>query len=53
MVDPPTRNYAGIYAWSGEANTRAYVEALVKVLRPLCTPASVWYDVMPDADFES
>ena len=47
MVDLDTKNYLGIYEWAGEANALSYVEALVRVLRPLSTKDSVWYELYP------
>jgi hypothetical protein len=48
MVDQDTKNYLGIYQWAGEENARAYAEALCRVLRPLSTRDSVWYDLEPE-----
>jgi hypothetical protein len=48
MVDPQSKDYLGIYDWSGAGNARTYADALVRVLRPLSTPGSVWYDLHPD-----
>ena len=48
MVDPVTKDYLGIYNWDGAANARTYVEALTRVLRPLSTPGSVWFELHPD-----
>jgi hypothetical protein len=47
MVDPETKNYLGIYEWAGEDHARTYVETLMKILRPLSTPGSVWYERYP------
>lgn len=52
MVDPATRDYLGIYDWSGKANAQNYVEALVRVLSPLSTKGSVWYRIDDDEPFE-
>ncbi len=52
MVDPRTRNYLGIYEWAGRDHAQTYVDALVRVLRPLSTPSSVWYDLYPDQKLE-
>jgi hypothetical protein len=51
MVDPETKNYLGIYEWYGREQAHAYVDALVRVLRPLCVPGSVWYEIH-DEPFE-
>lgn len=53
MVDPQTKSYLGIYDWTGAKNAQTYASALVRVLRPLSTPGSVWYTLYPDQDFES
>jgi hypothetical protein len=53
MVDPEMKSYLGIYDWSGPDNAQTYVDALVRVLRPLSTPQSVWYELYPDQDFET
>lgn len=52
MVDPKTKNYLGIYEWAGEGNARHYVETLIRVLRPLSSPGSVWYKQYPGQSFE-
>lgn len=52
MVDPQGKNYLGIYDWAGAENARSYVDALVRVLRPLSTPGSVWYDLYPDQELD-
>jgi hypothetical protein len=53
MVDPEMKSYLGIYDWSGPDNAQTYVDALVRVLRPLSTLHSVWYELYPDQDFET
>ncbi len=53
MVDPQTKSYLGIYDWSGAENAKIYVDALVRVLRPISTKDSVWYEIVPDQDFET
>lgn len=45
MVDRLTKNYLGIYEWAGDQNALAYVEWLVKILRPLSIAGSVWYEI--------
>ena len=52
LVDPATKNYLGIYKWAGVANAQVYVDALVRVLRPLSTPASVWYEIQKSEHLE-
>src|SRR3954452_20637627 len=53
MVDPATKNYLGIYEWAGEDNALSYVEALVRVLRPLSAKDSVWYELYPAQELTS
>lgn len=53
MVDPRTKNYLGIYDWAGKENALIYVNALVRVLRPLSTAGSVWYELYPNQNFDS
>ena len=48
MVDPQTKSYLGIYDWRGRADAQRYVDALVRVLRPLSTTGSVWYRLQPE-----
>ena len=48
MVDPETKSYLGIYDWAGAENAKIYVDALVRVLRPISTKDSVWYEIVPD-----
>lgn len=52
MVDPATENYLGIYEWAGEDLARTYVETLVKILRPLSTTGSVWYEALPGQELD-
>lgn len=51
MVQPQTNNYLGIYDWSGKQNAQNYADTLVKILRPLSTPDSVWYKIH-ETEFE-
>lgn len=53
MVDPRTRRYLGIYDWRGRENAQRYVDALVWVLKPLSTPDSVWYRLLPGRTLDS
>lgn len=53
MVDPETKNYLGIYEWAGDANALNYVETLVRVLRPISTRNSVWYELYPEQELDS
>jgi hypothetical protein len=48
MVDPETKNYLGIYEWYGAENAQVYVNALVRILGPLSTKGSVWYELNTD-----
>jgi hypothetical protein len=52
MVNPETKDYLGIYQWDGGKNTKVYVTALEKVLKPLSTPKSVWYEIVPKQNLE-
>jgi len=52
MIDQDSKNYLGIYQWAGEQNAQNYAEALSRVLRPLSTPESVWYDLYPRQDLD-
>ncbi len=52
MVDPSTKRYLGIYDWRGTTDARAYVDALLRVLRPLSTAESVWYRIEPERMLE-
>jgi hypothetical protein len=51
MVDPDTEDYLGIYEWRGREQAQVYVDALVRVLRPLSVSGSVWYEIL-DEPFE-
>lgn len=52
MVDPDSLNYLGIYEWAGVANAETYASTLIRILRPLSTPGSVWYQIYPEQDLE-
>ncbi len=52
MVQPQTGNYLGIYDWAGKANAQTYVEWLIKMLKPLSLPGTVWYKIY-ETDFET
>lgn len=52
MVDHDSKNYLGIYQWAGEENARVHAEALCRVLRPLSSRGSVWYDLYPRQGFD-
>lgn len=53
MVEPQTKDYLGIYDWSGAKKAQTYASALTRVLRPVSTPGSVWFKLYPRQDFES
>jgi hypothetical protein len=53
LIDPKTKNYLGIYEWTGAENARVYAEWLIRLLRPLSTPGSVWYELRPNEDLPS
>lgn len=48
MVDPDTEDYLGIYEWRGREQAQFYVDALVRVLRPLSVSGSVWYEILEE-----
>jgi hypothetical protein len=52
MVDPDSKNYLGIYEWSGLANAKTYASSLVRILHPISTAGSVWYQIYPDQNLE-
>jgi hypothetical protein len=52
LVEPDTKHYLGIYDWNGAGNAQRYVDALVRVLRPLSTADSVWYRLLPGEKLE-
>lgn len=45
MVDEASKDYLGIYQWGEAQQAQTYVEALVRVLRPLSVRGSVWYEI--------
>jgi hypothetical protein len=51
MVDPETKDYAGIYDWAGRADAERYARALVPVLRAVSVSDSVWHRI-EDEPFE-
>ncbi len=48
MVDPVTSDYAGLYAWRGVDEAERYAAYITSVLRPLSTPGSVGYEILPE-----
>jgi hypothetical protein len=48
MVDPNTENYLGMYEWRGREQAQLYIDALVRVLRPLSVSGSVWYSILEE-----
>jgi hypothetical protein len=52
MVDPQTKSYLGIYNWAGTDHAKTYADALVRVLRPISTTDSVWYEIVSEQKFE-
>ncbi len=52
MVDPDTKRYLGIYDWRGAGDAQRYVDALIRVLRPLSTSGSVWYRLLPNTELD-
>jgi hypothetical protein len=53
MVEPAAKDYLGIYSWNGAGDAQHYVDALVRVLRPLSTDGSVWYRLLPGETLEA
>ncbi len=51
MVKTKGSNYLGIYEWAGKDNAQNYVDWLIRILKPLSRPESVWYKIHTD-DFE-
>jgi hypothetical protein len=45
MVEPSSKNYAGIYEWKGEEPAHNYLNALIPVLQFFSVKGSVWYSV--------
>lgn len=45
LVDPQTKDYLGIYKWTGEVNAKTYADNLSNILRPLSVKNSVWYKI--------
>lgn len=43
MVDPETKNYAGIYEWMGKEKAGEYISALIPVLNFFSVQGSVWH----------
>ncbi|MDD5040502.1 MAG: hypothetical protein PHY34_05130 [Patescibacteria group bacterium] len=52
MVDPKTKDYLGIYEWSGEQNARVYINFLTPILKFFSTRGSIWHYLYPDTQFE-
>lgn len=52
MVDPKTKNYAGIYEWKGKENAMTYLNALIPVLHFFSIKDSVWYHVYENTELE-
>ena len=48
MVDPDTSDYAGLYAWRSAEQAQIYARYITSILRPLSTPGSVGFGVLPD-----
>ena len=53
MVDPETKRYLGIYDWRGTDTAQRYVSALLRVLGPLSTHDSVWFELIPKQELDS
>ena len=52
MVDPETKNYAGIYEWRGREKALDYLDALVPVLGFFSAAGSVWYLLYDDVELD-
>lgn len=48
MVNPATSDYAGLYSWSTPEKAETYGRYITSVLRPLSTPGSIGFRVLPD-----
>jgi hypothetical protein len=46
MVDERSSDYGGLYEWDGEEPARAYGRYITAVLRPLCVPGSVGFELL-------
>jgi hypothetical protein len=46
LCDDATGTYRGIYEWDGADRATAYAETLSMLLRPVCAPGSVMYQVV-------
>jgi hypothetical protein len=52
MVEPRTRDYAGIYEWGPVATAQRYLDVLLPVLRVVSVPGSVNCQLHPGAELE-
>lgn len=52
MVDPDTRSYAGIYAWSRSPAAQGYMDVLLPVLRAVSVRGSVFSEVHEHRELE-
>jgi len=53
MVDPVTKNYAGIYEWEGTGNAQVYMDNLIPVLQAVSVKDSVWHTVYNSRELET
>ncbi len=53
MVDPDTSDYGGLYSWVSAEEADAYGRYIVGVLRLLCRPGSLGYQVLPGPALEA
>lgn len=53
MVDPLTKDYAGIYEWNGKEKAQTYLDMLIPVLQALSCKGSVWYTLHPGQNLET
>jgi hypothetical protein len=52
MVSHENKSYLGVYRWFGKDKAQVYVDALIKILRPLSVSGSVWYSLYPRTNME-
>lgn len=52
LVDPDTKNYAGIYDWRGVTQAQDYLDYLLPILRFFSVGGTVWARKLDGQDFE-
>lgn len=53
MVDQQTKNYMGIYQWTGERNARRYIDFLIPILQFFSVKKSIWFRRYPDTSLDA